>query len=56
MKITGTIKTNMQAIKNKHSKIVEDNMAYTLFSWSKQGGLNPLDLESAKGSYLYDSN
>ena len=38
------------------STIVEKNKAYTLFSWSKQGGLNPLDLESAKGCYLFDRN
>ena len=36
------------------SAIIEKNKAFTLFSWSKQGGLNPLDLEYAKGCYIYD--
>jgi taurine--2-oxoglutarate transaminase len=34
--------------------ILQDNLDYTLFSWSKQGGLNPLNIESSKGVYLYD--
>ncbi len=32
--------------------IKQDNLDYTLFSWSKQSGINPLDIESAKGVYL----
>ena len=36
------------------SEIIKANKAYTLFSWSKQGGLNPLNLAKAKGVYLYD--
>ena len=35
-------------------KIIQANKDYTLFSWSKQGGLNPLNLEKAKGVYLWD--
>lgn len=35
-------------------EIVSNNLDYTLFSWSKQGGLNPIAVEHAKGVYLYD--
>lgn len=34
--------------------IVQDSLDYTLFSWSKQAGLNPLNIERADGVYLYD--
>ena len=44
----------MTTMVNEHNQIVKDNMDHTLFSWSKQGGLNPLNLERAKGSYLWD--
>jgi len=35
-------------------EIVSNSLEYTLFSWSKQGGLNPIAVEHAKGVYLYD--
>ncbi len=35
-------------------QIVQDNLAYTLFSWAKQGGLNPINAKSANGVYVYD--
>lgn len=43
---------------NKFSpkELTQQNLDYTLFSWSKQGGLNPLFIESAKGVYLYDGD
>lgn len=34
--------------------IVKDNLDYTLFSWMKQGGLNPINISHGKGSYIYD--
>ncbi len=37
-----------------HQKIIENNLNYTLFSWAKQGGLNPINASHAKGSYVYD--
>jgi taurine---2-oxoglutarate transaminase len=37
-----------------HSPIIQDNLDYTLFSWSKQGGLNPIDVERAQGVYFWD--
>jgi taurine---2-oxoglutarate transaminase len=38
----------------KAIKILQDNLDHTLFSWSKQGGLNPINVSHAKGSYIYD--
>jgi len=35
-------------------KTIKQNLDYTLFSWSKQGGLNPINASHAKGSYFYD--
>lgn len=39
---------------SKHSQIVQDSLDHTLFSWSKQNGLNPISIKSAKGVYLTD--
>lgn len=33
---------------------MQNNFDYTLFSWSKQKGIDPLCVERAEGSYLYD--
>ncbi|WP_299433406.1 aminotransferase class III-fold pyridoxal phosphate-dependent enzyme [uncultured Aquimarina sp.] len=35
-------------------QIVKNNLDYTLFSWAKQGNLNPINASHAKGSYFYD--
>lgn len=35
-------------------EIVQENMDYTLFSWSKQKGINPIAVKYAEGVYLYD--
>lgn len=35
-------------------EIVQDNLDYTLFSWSKQRGIAPIAVKYAKGVYLYD--
>ncbi len=34
--------------------ILKNNLDYTLFSWGKQKGLNPINAATAKGSYVYD--
>jgi len=39
---------------NNMNQIVKNNLNYTLFSWAKQGGLNPINASNAKGSYVYD--
>lgn len=35
-------------------EIVQNNLDYTLFSWGKQGNLQPINAHYAKGSYVYD--
>ncbi|MGZ3754386.1 MAG: aminotransferase class III-fold pyridoxal phosphate-dependent enzyme [Mucilaginibacter sp.] len=35
-------------------EIIQNCQDYTLFSWSKQKGLNPIAVKYAKGVYLYD--
>ncbi len=35
-------------------QIIKNNLDHTIFSWSKQAGLNPLNIERAEGVYLYD--
>jgi taurine--2-oxoglutarate transaminase len=35
-------------------EIVQDNLDYTLFSWSKQRSIAPIAVKYAKGVYLYD--
>jgi taurine--2-oxoglutarate transaminase len=37
-------------------EIVRLNRDYTLFSWSTQGGLDPIPLERAEGVYLWDTD
>lgn len=34
--------------------IIQDNLDYTLFSWSKQKGIAPIAVKYAEGVYLYD--
>lgn len=36
------------------AEIIRNNMDYTLFSWSKQKGHNPIAVKYAEGVYLYD--
>lgn len=35
-------------------EIIHENQEYTLFSWSKQKGTNPIAVKYAEGIYLYD--
>jgi len=37
-----------------NEEIIKNNLDYTLFSWSKQGGLNPINASYAEGVYIYD--
>ena len=34
-------------------QILQNNLNHTLFSWSKQSGLNPISIEKSNGVYLY---
>ena len=35
-------------------EIIQDNLDYTLFSWSKQKGIHPIAVKYGEGVYLYD--
>lgn len=35
-------------------EIIQNNLDYTLFSWSKQKGINPIAVRNGEGVYLYD--
>jgi taurine--2-oxoglutarate transaminase len=35
-------------------EIIQDNLDYTLFSWSKQKGISPIAVKYGQGVYLYD--
>jgi taurine--2-oxoglutarate transaminase len=35
-------------------EIIQNNLDYTLFSWSKQKGIDPIAVKRAEGVYLYD--
>ncbi len=43
-------------VSNLTDEIVQQNLDYTLFSWSKQRGISPIAIKHAKGVYLYDYN
>ncbi len=49
-------KQSSTVAEDERSIIVKNNLDYTLFSWSKQKGLNPIAVKKAKGVYLYDYN
>jgi taurine--2-oxoglutarate transaminase len=38
---------------NENASIIADNLDYTIFSWSKQKGHNPIAVKYGKGVYLY---
>lgn len=38
------------------SNTVKDSLEHTLFSWSKQSGLNPIHIDHAKGVYIYGAD
>jgi taurine--2-oxoglutarate transaminase len=38
----------------ENNQILQDNQDYTLFSWSKQKGTNPIAVKYGEGVYLYD--
>lgn len=40
--------------KTETQEIIQDNLDYTLFSWSKQKGINPIAIKYGEGVYLYD--
>src|SRR6266496_3508571 len=40
--------------KTETEEIIQDNLDYTLFSWSKQKGISPIAVKYGEGVYLYD--
>jgi taurine---2-oxoglutarate transaminase len=42
--------------KTETEEIIQDNLDYTLFSWSKQKGSSPIAVKYGEGVYLYDYN
>ena len=38
----------------ERAEVVSNSLDYTLFSWSKQAGLDPIAIEYGQGVYLYD--
>src|SRR6476661_2696205 len=41
-------------ILSEATRVIQNNLDYTLFSWSKQKGQNPIAVSHAEGVYLYD--
>jgi len=41
---------------SQREEILNNNLDYTLFSWSKQKGIDPICVQRAEGVYLYDYN
>ena len=39
---------------SESTKVIQNNLDYTLFSWSKQKGIAPIAVKHAEGVYLYD--
>lgn len=37
-----------------NDNIIQQNLDHTLFSWSKQAGINPISIKYGKGVYIYD--
>lgn len=48
------IRENELITEAERQAILSNNLDYTLFSWSKQAGLNPIQVQRAEGVYLYD--
>ncbi|HEX6848348.1 MAG TPA: aminotransferase class III-fold pyridoxal phosphate-dependent enzyme [Chitinophagaceae bacterium] len=42
------------AIGSESREIIQDNLDYTIFSWSKQKGIAPIAVKYGEGVYLYD--
>jgi taurine---2-oxoglutarate transaminase len=55
MSINSTAKSSIsQNHFSRGVEVIRENLDHTLFSWSKQKGIAPLAVKSAKGVYLYD--
>jgi len=41
---------------SEREEVLQNNLDYTLFSWSKQKGIDPICVQRAEGVYLFDYN
>jgi len=46
----------MNTVLKDNDQVTAQNKNYTIFSWSKQGNLDPIQAVKAEGVYLWDSN
>ncbi|REJ81913.1 MAG: aminotransferase class III-fold pyridoxal phosphate-dependent enzyme [Bacteroidetes bacterium] len=46
--------TSAQGTLSLKDEILQTNLKHSIFSWTKQSGINPLNIEKAKGVYLYE--
>ena len=46
----------MSELNKTSNEVIQNNLDYTLFSWSKQAGLNPIHAERAEGVYVYTAD
>lgn len=46
--------SDILAVTTERDEVLKNNLDYTLFSWSKQKGIDPICVERAEGVYLYD--
>ena len=46
----------MSELNTASKEVIQNNLDYTLFSWSKQAGLNPIHAERAEGVYVYTAD
>lgn len=44
----------MHTLQLDKDQILQQNLEHTFISWSKQRGINPLNIERTKGVYIYD--
>ena len=51
---TEVLDDHRYSIQDEGASIIRDNLDYTLFSWSKQKGQQPIAVKYGKGVYLYD--
>src|SRR5450432_2056178 len=48
--------TETATLASEREEVLKNNLDYTLFSWSKQKGIDPICVHRAEGVYLYDFN
>src|SRR5882757_9264907 len=44
------------SLTSEREEVLQNNLDFTLFSWSRQKGIDPICVQRAEGVYLYDFN